>query len=401
MTTIDQQRWSELCAAFDALVALDADARAERLVALGASDPAFRRSLVQLLEADASADTRLGPLDAYFRSADAAPASSAGSGNDVLGVVGQILSHFRVLEPLASGGMGAIYRAMDIRLNRPVALKLPLAGHRVGDLERERFLREARAAAALDHPNLCSIYEVDETEGGQLFIAMPLYEGETLKARIARDGPLPVSDALVLAERIARGLAAAHRAGIVHGDLKPGNIFLVRDGEPKILDFGTARVSDVTTTGSRELLGTVPYMAPEQVRRESADARADLWALGVVLYESLTGNRPFPGESELAVAQAIMHSVPSRPSLVRPAIGPRLESLVLDLLEKDPAKRPASAEALVGELAALESSAGRREAPREPRLGVRSRVALRLPDSGRFFACSALAWPPTAPPLPA
>ena len=364
MTPIDQGRWSELSAAFDALVELKADARAEQLAALEASDPALRRSLDQLLDADANAGTRLGRLDAYFGSAGPVPEAVAGSDVDVLGLVGRIISHFHVLEPLASGGMGAIYRAMDIRLNRPVALTFPLPGQRVDDLVRERFLREARAAGGLDHPNLCSIYEAGETEDGQLFIAMPLYQGETLKARIAREHRLPVSDAVVLAEQIARGLRAAHRAGIVHRDLKPGNVILLHDGELKILDFGTARVSDVTLTGTRELVGTVPYMAPEHVRGEPADARGDLWALGVLLYEMLTGHRPFEGEHEFAVAHAIMNSAPPRPSLVRPEIGPRLESLVLGLLEKDPARRPASAEALVRELAELESPSYKR--PRQP-----------------------------------
>jgi tetratricopeptide (TPR) repeat protein/TolB-like protein len=360
MTPIDSGRWSELCAAFDALVELDADARAERLAALEASDPAFLRSLEQLLVADANADAQLGQLDALFGSARLASAEGAAHVGDVLGLVGRMISHFRVLEPLGSGGMGAVYRAVDVRLNRTVALKLPLPGQQVDTLVRERFLREARAVGALDHPYLCSIHEAGETEDGQLFLAMPLYPGETLKARIAREGRLPVRDALGIAGQIAQGLGAAHRAGIVHRDLKPSNIVLCRDGKLKLVDFGTARVSDMTLTRTRGLLGTAPYMAPEQVRGEPAGARADLWALGVLLYEMLTGRRPFEGEHELAVIHSIMHSVPPRPSRLRPELGPALESLVLGLLEKDPAGRPASAEAVVSELTDLESLSHRK-----------------------------------------
>jgi serine/threonine-protein kinase len=184
---------------------------------------------------------------------------------------------------------------------------------------------------------------------------MPLYEGETLKARIARAGPLPIADALAIAVQISRGLQAAHRAGIVHRDLKPANAMLLPDGGLKILDFGVARVGDVTLTKSNSALGTVAYMAPEQVRGEQIDGRADLWALGVLLYEMLTGRRPFEGPHEIAIAHAIVHSAPLRPSLSRTEISPELDALVLALLARQPGKRPASAEAVAAELSALES----------------------------------------------
>ena len=281
----------------------------------------------------------------------------------MLRLVGRTVAHFRIVEPLATGGMGVVYRALDTRLGRPVALKFPLPGQRLDGQVRERFLREARAAAALDHPNICSIYETGETEDGQLFLAMPLYEGETLKARIARDGPLPIAEALAIAVQIARGLHAAHRAGIVHRDLKPANVIILPDGGLKILDFGVARVGDVTLTKSHDTLGTVSYMAPEQIRGEQLDGRADLWALGVLLYEMLTGRRPFEGEHEIAIAHAIVHSNPVRPSALRPEIGPELDALVLGLLARQPAGRRASAEAVAAELTALES----RPAPRQVR----------------------------------
>ncbi len=233
---------------------------------------------------------------------------------------------------------------------------------------RERFFREARAAAALDHPNICGIYETGEMEDGRLYLAMPLYQGETLKARIARAGTLPIPDALRIAGQIARGLNAAHRAGIVHRDLKPANVMLLPEGELKILDFGVARVADVTVTRSRDTLGTVSYMAPEQVRGDRLDGRADLWALGVVLYEMLTGRRPFEGQHEVAIAHAIVHAEPARPSALRSGSASELDALVLELSRREPGNRPASAEAVAAELAAMESRSvtARRVRPASP-----------------------------------
>ena len=348
-------QWAELFAAFDTLVVLDDGARAERLAAIGATDPAARRALEELLEADANAGTRLGRIDAIFGAADPLAAPERRADPDVLHLVGRTITHFRVVEPLAAGGMGVVYRAIDTQLARPVALKFPLPGQRLDRQVRERFLREARAAGALDHPNICSIYETGETEDGQLFLAMPLYEGETLKARLARAGRLPIADALAIAVQIAQGLSAAHRAGIVHRDLKPGNAMILADGRAKILDFGIARVGDGTLTASHGTPGTVAYMAPEQIRGKQLDGRADLWALGVLLYEMLTGRRPFEGEHEIAIAHAIVHSNPVRPSVLRPEIWPELDAVVLGLLARHPGNRRASADAVAAELTGLES----------------------------------------------
>jgi len=351
----DPGEWAALCAAFDRLVELDAGARAEELAALGAADPEVRRALEELLEADADSAARLCRIDEMFGAGDTRSQSESSAERDVLKLVGQTVAHFRIVKPLAAGGMGVVYRAVDTRLGRPVALKFPLPGQRLDSQGRERFLREARAAGALDHPNICSIYETGETEDGQLFLAMPLYRGETLKARIARTGPLPIAEALAIAAQIARGLSAAHRAGIVHRDLKPANAMVLSDGTVRILDFGVARVGDTTLTASHGALGTVSYMAPEQVRGERLDGRADLWALGVLLYEMVTGRRPFEGENGVAIAHAIVHSDPVRPSVLRPEISAELAALVMGLLARDPAGRPAPAEAVVAELTALES----------------------------------------------
>ncbi len=343
----DPRQWTELFAAFDTLVELDAGARAERLAAIGATDPAARRALEELLAADANASSSLDRLDAVFGVAGNAD-------RDVLRLVGKTVAHFRIVEPLATGGMGVVYRALDTHLARSVALKFPLPGQRLDRQVRERFLREARAAGALDHPNICSIFESGETADGQLFFAMPLYEGETLKAQISRAGRLPVADALAIAIQIGQGLQAAHRAGIVHRDLKPANVMILSDGRVKILDFGIARVGDVTLTRSHDTLGTVSYMAPEQVRGEQVDGRADLWALGVLLYEMFTGRRPFEGQHEIAIAHAIVHATPVRPSVLRPEIWPELDALVLGLLAEHPQNRRATAEAVAAELTALQ-----------------------------------------------
>ena len=351
----DPKQWAELFAAFDTLVELDTGPRAERLSAIGAADPAARRALEELLAADANSASSLDRIDAIFAARIPLLRPDGTSARDVLKLVGRTVDHFRIVEPLASGGMGVVYRAIDMRLGRPVALKFPLPGQHLDGHVRERFLREARAAAALDHSNICSIYETGETPDGQLFLAMPLYEGETLKARMARDGALPMADALAIALQIARGLHAAHRAGIVHRDLKPANVIILPDGGVKILDFGVARVGDVTLTKSRATLGTVSHMSPEQIRGEQVDGRADLWALGVVLYEMLTGRRPFEGEHEIAIAHAIVHSDPIHPSVLRREVSPELDALVMGLLARQLGERRASAEAVVAELTAIES----------------------------------------------
>jgi serine/threonine-protein kinase len=346
----DPRKWAELWAAFDTLVDLDSAARAERLDAIGTADPAARHALEELLEADANPESGLGRIDAIFGAAT----PERNTDLDVLKLVGLTVAHFRVAEPLAAGGMGVVYRAIDTHLGRPVALKFPLPGQHLDGHVRERFLREARAAAALDHPNICGIYEAGQTENGQLFLAMPLYDGETLKARIARAGPLPIADALAIAEQIARGLHAAHNAGIVHRDLKPANVMILPGGGLKILDFGVARMGDGMLTRSHATPGTVSYMAPEQVRGELVNSGADLWALGVVLYEMLTGRRPFEGDHEIAIAHAILHFSPDRPSALRADVSPALDALVLRLLTKQPVARRTTAGAVVAEAGVLQ-----------------------------------------------
>jgi serine/threonine protein kinase len=349
---MDPQRWRTVRAVFDELVELEPERRAARLAVLRISDPQLCEAVESLLAADAASSGGLGGAGLPARG------DQEGLPPDPLGLAGRTLSHFRVQEPLEAGGMGVVYRAEDTRLGRAVALKFLLPHHVLDPSAKQRFLQEAWTAGALDHPNLCTIYEVGESEDGRLFLAMPLYPGETLKARLERDGALPVAEALAIARQIAQGLACAHAAGIVHRDLKPGNVMLLPDGTVKILDFGVAKVRDLELTRSGGRLGTVSYMAPEQVRGETVDARADLWALGVVLYEMLTGRRPFLGEHETAIAHAIVNAEPDPPSALRPELPPAVEELVLTALRRDPASRHAGAPQLLEELLAIPHADG-------------------------------------------
>ena len=245
-------------------------------------------------------------------------------------MTGQTISHYRILEKLGEGGMGVVYKAEDVKLGRVVALKF-LSGREAE--QRERFLREARAAAALNHPNICTVYEVDEEHG---FLAMEVVEGPSLKERIA-ERPLKLEEALEIARQVCEGLQAAHEKGIVHRDIKPGNILLTPKGQVKITDFGLAVIGGRTRiTKSGTSLGTPAYMSPEQVRGEVADSRADIWSLGVVVYEMVSGRLPFGGETEHAVSYAIVHENPEPLTAVRTGVPVELDRIMSKALRKDP-----------------------------------------------------------------
>src|SRR5262245_6821724 len=249
-------------------------------------------------------------------------------------MIGQTISHYRIVERLGGGGMGVVYKAVDTRLNRTVALKF-LSQDQLRDTESAaRFRQEAQAASALDHPNICTVFEVDEAPDGQTFIAMAHYEGETLKQRIER-GPLPVADAIGIARQIAQGLAKAHAAGIVHRDIKPANLIVTTDGIVKILDFGIAKApgqQELTRTGTT--LGTLSYMAPEQLSGAGADHRVDLWALGAVLHEMLAGQPPFGRDDPTALVSAILARDPAPLSSLRADVPEGVEQVVQRALRK-------------------------------------------------------------------
>jgi serine/threonine protein kinase/Tol biopolymer transport system component len=280
-------------------------------------------------------------------------------------LLGRTIGPYRVTELLGSGGMGVVYKAEDSRLSRTVALKFLSPGLTRDPAAKARFIQEARAASSLDHPNLCTILDLGETGDGQLYIAMPCYDGETLRGRIGR-GPLPVEEALDIALQTARGLAKAHRSGIIHRDVKPANLIVTSDGVVKILDFGLAKLAGAALTRTRSVAGTPAYMSPEQAQEEGVDHRTDLWSLGVVLYEMVAGRRPFRGEGGAAVVHAILNERPRPLREVRPGVPAELERIVDRLLAKDPADRyPAIEAPLAGIRALLDESTTRSLSPRQ------------------------------------
>jgi non-specific serine/threonine protein kinase len=257
---------------------------------------------------------------------------------------GMVISHYKIVEKIGEGGMGVVYKAEDVKLKRHVALKF-LPSHLTRDAgARERFLIEAQSASALDHPNICNIHEIDDTDEGETFISMACYEGQTLRERIDQ-GPLEVEEILDIAVQAASGLSMAHGKGIVHRDIKPANIIITPDGTVKIMDFGLAKLAGqagVTRTGT--ILGTVSYMSPEQVRGDEVDGRSDIWSLGVVLYEMLTGIRPFKGGHEHAVTYAILNEDPDPPGLSFPSPGGKIYDVAKRALAKDREQRYQDAE---------------------------------------------------------
>jgi Tol biopolymer transport system component len=301
-----------------------------------AGDPELLRLARALLEED-----RRGPIVGDAGSADP--------------LIGRTLSHYRIVGRIPGGGMAALYRAVDSRLERPVALKFLLPSLIANSSGYERFLREARAIASIDHPNVCPVYEVEEAEG-RTFLAMAYLEGTPLSERIAR-GPLPVPEAVDIACQTARGLEAAHAKGLVHRDIKPANLMLVDTGSrfplARILDFGIARwTGRQSATVSGVILGTVSYMAPEQTVRSRVDARADLWALGVVLYQMLSGKLPFESATLGEALATISGPEPADLSVLPPAPA-SLRKALQRLLQKDLDKRCQTATEAVASLEAV------------------------------------------------
>ena len=328
-------------------------------------------------------------------------------------VAGACLDHYEILSPLGAGGMGEVWRSRDIRLNREVAIKvLPASFANDGDRLR-RFEQEALATSALNHPNIMTIHDIGTAPqefGGGPYLVTELLEGATLREQL-NEGALPVRKAIEYAQQIATGLAAAHERGIVHRDLKPENLFVTSDGRVKILDFGLAKlkprqVGGVETqaptqekiTAPGTVMGTVGYMAPEQVRGQEADHRTDIFSFGVILYEMLSGRRTFSGESAVEVMNAILKEEPPELSETNTKVSPQLEKIVRRCLEKQPERRFHSAHDLGFALETLSTPSGSElpattESAGKSRLLGNARLAWLAAAAALLLATLAFAWP--------
>jgi serine/threonine protein kinase/tetratricopeptide (TPR) repeat protein len=362
---IDRARWQQIQDVLADVIDCPLPQRCALLDARCAGDAALRREVDSLL----TAHEHEGVVD---RLAPLLKPASALVRRPLMEWSGRRIAQYVVQEPIGTGGMAVVYKARDERLQRQVALKF-LSPYLSADADaKDRFVTEARTAAALDHPNVCTIYEIGETGDGHLFIAMPLYDGETLQARLTR-GRLTFEEAFPLALQVARGLEHAHAAGIVHRDIKPSNIVILRDGTPKILDFGIARMHDTALGEPCTLIGTASYMSPEQADGERVDNRSDIWSLAIVLHELLTAERPFVGDGVVAVLDAIRYGDPRLTATSYPDVPAGIDRILRRALSKSPGERYASMSMLTAELVALAPDAG-------------NPAVVPLDDSGRMSA---------------
>src|SRR5262245_20330032 len=350
-------RWKQVKRLYHAALEREPEARNAFLDEACAGDEDLRREVAELLACDIPSDSFIQSpaIEIAARAMAAEPLVEAS--NNPMGslIAGSQIGAYRLLEPLGRGGMGEVHLALDTRLNRKVALKLLLAEFTTDPELLRRFEQEARAASALNHPNIITVYEIGEIEGRR-FIATEYVEGETLRRRLARapERPIRLSEALEIASQVAVAIQAAHEAGITHRDIKPENVMVRNDGLVKVLDFGLAKLSVARTdfqappanslnTRSGMVMGTISYMSPEQARGEKVDHRTDIFSLGVMLYEMLAGRRPFEGATAGDVMAAVLNSEPVPLTEAAPEAPATLWRIVRRCLEKRPAQRFQSA----------------------------------------------------------
>ena len=380
------ERWARIEELFHRAADCDPAGRSALLDNACSEDPTLRREVDALLACDGKAAVA---VEAYVRTE---------LQNVIFPLTGNTVSHYQILNGLGGGGMGLVYRAQDIKLSRRVALKfLPEESAKDPDALR-RFEREAKSASALQHPNICPIYEFGEHEG-QPFIVMPLLEGQTVQQFIhsqgAPKGPQQIQELLGLASQVLQGLEAAHAHGIIHRDIKPGNIFVTTDGQAKILDFGVAKLThaeiekvddhhrhdaaetaaevkstDLTLSCTGAVFGTAAYMSPEQVRGERVDARTDIFSFGLVLYELATGKRAFGGNTWPVIQEAVLKDTPTSARGRNPEIPVRLENIINKALEKDRAARYQTVSGMRTDLEDLQSQLTPKHLPRKWAMGL-------------------------------
>src|SRR5215471_20224322 len=266
-------------------------------------------------------------------------------------MIGRTISHYHIQEKLGEGGMGVVYKAQDTKLERTVALKFVAPQLVSEESLRKQFQREAKAVAALDHPNICTVFEIDENEG-TIFLAMAFVEGSTVRDLIA-ERPLKIKDVLDIAIQTAQGIRAAHEKGIVHRDIKPANVMVNLQKQVKIMDFGLAQLADATITQTAVVVGTPAYMSPEQVERRTTDRRTDIWSLGVMIYEMITGRLPFGAERTEAVLHAIQSAEPEPVTALRSGVPTELDWIIGKCLAKNPAERYQHMDDLIVDLSTL------------------------------------------------
>jgi eukaryotic-like serine/threonine-protein kinase len=353
---MEPESWRKIEEMYHAALEREAEQRAAFLKVACGSDEALRQEVESLLAQKGDGSFLESP--AIEVAARALAKAQARNRTPDGRMIGRTISHYRVLEKLGEGGMGVVYKARDERLDRDVALKILPAGTLADETARSRFRREALTLSQLNHPNIAVVYDFD-TENGMDFLAMEYVLGETLAAKVAA-GPLPERDVIAIGTQIAEALEEAHEHDIIHRDLKPGNVMMTPKGRLKVLDFGLAKLAkplevDAATgslaeTQAGAVMGTVPYMAPEQLQGKSVDARADIYAMGAVLYEMVTGRRPFPEGQTSQLIAAILTQPPKPPRELDGRISSGLEAIILKALEKDPGQRYHSATDVLKEL---------------------------------------------------